>query len=233
MIWLDEYRDDNNSSVGYTVSRQNDKKAVEFDKKTGLRIKDNTPVAKESPTMKNEILSRIFKAKDYYVAQKLNPCKFYESDVEEAYADLEKKAVYFNGQTQSTSDMVQSLTDQVKAMKESLEEASDFPTYDFSWYKRHAEVMIENKYGDYISYKLEKYHKYYSAFEPEYILLFSVVDILEDKYVVITTDTDTLEEFDTMEEAQRYWDDFFTDPDDEDDEATISDTAENWYEQEW
>jgi hypothetical protein len=40
MIWLDQYRNENDRDIGYTISRQNDKKSIEFDKATKvLKVK--------------------------------------------------------------------------------------------------------------------------------------------------------------------------------------------------
>jgi len=109
---------------------------------------------------------------------------------------------------------------------ESLEEATN---YDFTRYKLHAEIVIEREYGEDAEYHLMNYHKYYQAFEPEYILLYELID--QGKFIIVTTSNDAIEEFDTITEANNYWDEFFSEPEDE--ESFVKDAADNWHTQEW
>lgn len=89
-----------------------------------------------------------------------------------------------------------------------LIESSD---YSFEKYRAKADRMMERNYSE--DFEMLKYHKWYLDFEPEYIFLYATD---YDTYVVVITGYDKTEEFDTQEEAEKYYDDFFRD--DEEDE---------------
>lgn len=82
--------------------------------------------------------------------------------------------------------------------------------YAFERYRAKADRMMERNYSE--DFEMLKYHKWYLDFEPEYIFLY-VTDY--DTYVVVITGYDKTEEFDTQEEAEEYWDNFFKDDDEE------------------
>jgi hypothetical protein len=124
-------------------------------------------------------------------------------------------------------DIAKDILAQYKTKNESLSEATD---YDFSNYKLRAEILIEREYGEEAEYHLMNYHKYYKEFEPEYILLYELVD--QGKFVVVITGSNTIEEFDTITDANKYWDEFFSEPEDVE-ESLLKDTADNWHTQEW
>lgn len=101
----------------------------------------------------------------------------------------------------------------VEEKRYKLVESSD---YSFERYRAKADRMMERNYSE--DFEMLKYHKWYLDFEPEYIFLY-VTDY--DTYVVVITGYDKSEEFDTQEEAEKYWDEFFNDDEDSELEEDI------------
>ena len=127
MIWLDEYRDANNSDVGYTVSRHNDK-SIEFDKsKGGLAIKQQE--VKHNEACRKVVIAAIFAKKEYKVAQVLSSFKYVEGRDRETSIDFDNKIVYYND-SKTSSDGADDLIRLYKEKNESLNEAIEI------WYKQ-------------------------------------------------------------------------------------------------
>lgn len=100
---------------------------------------------------------------------------------------------------------------------QNFEKINESTDYDPRNYEIKAEIMLENEYGEDAPVELINKHKYYFDFEPQYILKYKVWVDEEDPdkvvYIIITTGTKKLHEFETEAEADAYWDKFFEDDD--------------------
>ena len=101
--------------------------------------------------------------------------------------------------------------------------------YAFSKYETKAELLLDDFYDNDdngLEYKLIKSHKYYVDFEPEYIMMYSItgdnLKINEAFAIVKTEGKGVVEEFETIESAEEYWDNFFVE-----DESLEEDTNIN------
>jgi hypothetical protein len=126
MIWLDHYKDSNDHDVGYTVSRHDDKKTIEFDKSKGLSIKQEEVKEEDNKAMRDIIVSELFKIKGYSAAQLVHTFRFVDSKKEPTKVDFENKIVYYDDYAKRP-DIAKDVLTQYKSKNESLAE---------SWYKQ-------------------------------------------------------------------------------------------------
>lgn len=127
MIWLDSYRDENDNGLGYTVSRQDDKKSIEYIKDKGLVIKEQEPENDEM--LHDVVVKEAGRMKYYSAAQKLAKMRFIKDTSKPSYIDFEANCVHHNTNEQLNAT-IESLVKQLKATNESLEEAVE------NWYKQ-------------------------------------------------------------------------------------------------
>jgi hypothetical protein len=117
MIWLDRYEDRSGSSLGYTISRQDDKKTVTYDKQKGLLI-NNGPQDDES--IRAIVVKEAGSMKHYNEAAKLAKFKFVVDTSKSSYIDFDANCVHYNTDEQ-LNEVIEELVKQLNSKTESLE----------------------------------------------------------------------------------------------------------------
>jgi hypothetical protein len=132
MIWLDSYSERDGHTLGYKVSRQEDKTTVSYDEQKGLVI--NTKVENDEE-LKAMVVEEAGRMKFYTEAKKLAKFRFVKDTSKDSYIDFEAGCVHYNTSEQLNA-AVASLVDQLKAQHESLERTATEDAdawYDMEW----------------------------------------------------------------------------------------------------
>lgn len=116
LIWIDRYKDENNTDVGYVVARQDDKNLV-FDKnKQMLELKG----VESDVELRNIVVKEAGRLKQYRAAQKLAKMIFVRDNSKPTHIDTKSNTVYFNEQEQ-LEDAIKNLVTQLNTVTEDFE----------------------------------------------------------------------------------------------------------------